>query len=74
MVALLFLEVSMMVCLEVALDLRTREVVSFRISDPLAPSGAISLLHEFATSDSSMERRLEVERFRLDAMILPDTA
>lgn len=73
MVAIFGLEVLIMVYLEVALDRSTREIVSFRISDSLAASGAKLLLQNVATGDSWKERQLELDRFRLDGMIVPDT-
>ena len=74
MVALLFLEVSMLVWCEVVLDAYTREVVSFRFSDPSTLSGAKSMLQEIAIGSSAKGRHLEVDKSRLDFMIGPDPA
>ncbi|MGY4330235.1 hypothetical protein ACVWWG_004652 [Bradyrhizobium sp. LB7.2] len=74
MVALLVLGVLMTVCLELALDVRTRELVAFRISDSLVRAGAKVLLWKVAGGDSWRERQFEVDRFHLDGLIVPDSA
>jgi hypothetical protein len=75
MVAQLFWVFAMILCLQVALDVSTREVLSLAISDSPTHSGACAVLHKLAipgvppTGSSS-----SVDRSRLDVWVEPDTA
>jgi hypothetical protein len=68
-VALLFLEVSIMVSCAIVIDVYTREILAFRISDSQAPKEVASLLQEIAAKGSLSERQLELDSVRLDARI-----
>jgi hypothetical protein len=64
----------MILFLDVALDVSTREVVSFAISDSLARPGARAVLSKVAFSGIHPGKLVEVDRVRLGIRAEPDTA
>lgn len=74
MAAQLVLVLAMFLWCEVVLDVSTREIVSFAISDSPTFSGAYAVLRKLAISGSHPGRLLEVDRSRLDVWVEPDTA
>jgi transposase InsO family protein len=70
---LLFLEIAMLVWCEVVLDVYTREVVSFAISDPTICSKTKGLL-QAAIRASGPGRSLVLDRSRLDVWVMPGSA
>jgi hypothetical protein len=68
------LVLAMFFLCEVVFDVSTRDLVSFGIADAQAAYGAEVLPPKLANSGSRPSRLIEVDRFRLDAWVVPDPA
>jgi hypothetical protein len=74
MVLQLFWGFAMVRWLEVVLDVSTREVVSFALSESPTFSGGYAILQKLSISGVHPGQFLEVDRSRLDVWVVPDTA